>query len=248
MFTVPKKLLSTNNYKTMKGEGLGYKTYILYMSSFTDNLKGINLCPMASAGCAAACLVNSGFGGIYKAVADARRNKSEYFLNDRVNFMLQIDREVAALVKREAGKAIPTIRLNGTTDIAWEKFKIRDNKNIFELYPNVQFYDYTKNYKRFDKVLAANYHLTFSRSETNNSHAELLLSKGYNVAVVFDKTPATYLGFEVVNGDKNDLRFLDGKNVIVGLKYKKMTNKGADNKAVFANGFAIDTSKMLEAA
>lgn len=248
MFYVPTKLLTTNNAKTIKGEKLGYKTFILYMSSFTDNLKGINLCPMASAGCAAACLVNSGFGGIYKHIADARRNKSEYFLNDRVNFMLQIDKEIAALVKREAGNSIPTIRLNGTTDISWEKFKIREGKNIFELYPDVQFYDYTKNYKRFDKVLPTNYHLTFSRSETNNAYAELLLSRGYNIAIVFDKTPETYMGFKVVDGDKTDLRFLDGNNVIVGLRYKKVTKKGSNNKEIIENDFVIKTSRMVEMA
>lgn len=248
MFTVPKKLLTTNNYKTMKGEGLGYKTYILYMSSFTDNSKGINLCPMASSGCAASCLVGSGFGGMYTQVANGRRNKSEYFLADRVNFLKQIDKEVAAAVKRESGKSILTIRLNGTTDIAWEKFIIRDNKNIFELYPSVIFYDYTKNYKRFDKVLPSNYSLTFSRSETNNSYAEILLARGYNVAIVFDKVPSTYLGFDVIDGDKNDLRFLDDKNVIVGLKYKKMTGKGVDNSLGIKSGFVIETARMLEAA
>ena len=91
------------------------------------------------------------------------------------------------------------------------------------------------------KDLPSNYHLTFSRSENNNDKALELLNKGYNVAMVFDKLPDTYLGFKVVNGDLDDLRFKDDKNVIVGLKYKKMTGKGADNTLAFKSGFAIQT-------
>ena len=102
-------------------------------------------------------------------------------------------------------------------------------------------YDYTKNYLRFDKILPSNYHLTFSRSETNEIKALELLNAGYNVAMVFDALPESYKGFKVVNGDLDDLRFKDEKNVIVGLKYKKMTDKGADNSLAFTSGFAIQT-------
>ena len=139
------------------------------------------------------------------------------------------------------GKAIPTIRLNGTSDIRYEKFKVKDGKTIFELHPNVQFYDYTKNYLRFDNILPKNYHLTFSRSETNNDKAMELLSKGHNVAMVFDKVPKTFMGYKVINGDKDDLRFKDKKNIIVGLRYKKMTGKGANNSEGVNSGFVIQT-------
>ena len=91
------------------------------------------------------------------------------------------------------------------------------------------------------KQLPSNYHLTFSRSETNDVKALELLNAGFNVAMVFDKLPETYKGFKVVNGDLDDLRFKDDKNVIVGLKYKKMTGKGADNTLAFTSGFAIQT-------
>jgi hypothetical protein len=234
-----KPLLSTNNKKTMKGEKLGYKTYILYMSPFTDNSKGINVCSHASKGCAEACLVGSGFGGMYTNVMKGRRNKTEYFLSSRVEFLHQVKAEIAkALIKNE-GQAIVTVRLNGTSDIPYEKFKIFEGKNIFEVYPSVQFYDYTKNYLRFDKVLPSNYHLTFSRSELNHNKAMELLSRGFNVAMVFDNIPVSYKGYKVINGDKDDLRFLDDKNVIIGLKYKKMTGKGANNALAFNSGFAL---------
>jgi len=247
-------LLTTNNVKTMKGEKLGYKTYILYMSSYNDNSKGINLCSHASQGCATACLVGSGLGGLYTSVQNARRNKSEFFLSNRVEFLNQLVEEITKIVKKSVDDFIPTIRLNGTTDIRWEKFKVFENntKNIFEMFPNVQFYDYTKNHLRFDKELPSNYHLTFSRSETNNQKAMELLKRGFNVAMVFDKTPQEYKGFTVVNGDETDLRFLDEKNVIVGLKYKNLTGKGANNKEAFISGFAIklvaDKVKRLKVA
>jgi hypothetical protein len=242
MSTIKRKpLLSTNNVKTMKGEKLGYKTYILYMSSYTDNSKGINLCSHASSGCANACLVGSGMGGLYTNVQQGRRNKSEYFLSNRIEFLNQLFEEITKIVKKSENDFIPTFRLNGTTDIRWEKFRVFDNntKNIFEMFPSVQFYDYTKNHLRFNQTLPNNYHLTFSRSETNHLKAMELLYRGFNVAMVFDKTPSEYKGFKVVNGDETDLRFLDDSNVVVGLKYKNLTGKGANNNEAFESGFAI---------
>jgi hypothetical protein len=239
METKRKPLLSTNNVKTMKGTKLGYMTYIMYLSPFSFNTKGINVCSHASKGCAEACLVSSGFGGRYVTVIEGRKKRTEYFLSSRVEFMYQLKTEIEKAIKKHEGKAIVTFRLNGTSDLPFEKYKVFEGKNMFEIFENVQFYDYTKNYLRFDKELPKNYHLTFSRSETNHTKAIDLLNRGFNVAMVFDKTPTSYLGFEVVNGDETDLRFLDKKNVIVGLKYKKMTGKGANNNLAFESGFAI---------
>jgi|688.fasta_scaffold261792_1 hypothetical protein len=246
-----KPLLSTNNAKTIKGEKLGYITYITYMSPFNLNSKGINVCSHASKGCADSCLVGSGFGGMYTSVMQGRINKTEYFLSNRIEFMNQLHTEIGKAVKKNEGKAIVTIRLNGTSDLPFEKYRVFDNntKNIFEMFPDVQFYDYTKNYLRFDKVLPNNYHLTFSRSESNDTKAMELLKRGFNVAMVFDKLPTSYNGFEVINGDADDLRFLDKKNVIVGLKYKKMTGSGGSekNKLAFSSGFVIDTKNNIDA-
>lgn len=232
-------LLSTNNNKTKKGEKMGYLTYILYMSPFTFNSKAINVCSHASVGCSSSCLVGSGFGGMYSTVKQGRLNKTEWFLRDRKGFLEKLVEEIETAIKKNKDKAIVTFRLNGTADIRYEKFKIRDNKNIFELFPDVQFYDYTKNHLRFDQVLPKNYHLTFSRHETNHDKCIALLDRGFNVVMVFDKLPEYYEGYRVINGDLSDLRFLDDKGVIVGLKYKKMTGKGANNKLAFDSGFAI---------
>lgn len=235
------RLLTKNNFKTLKGEKFGYFTYILYMSPFTDNSQGVNLCPHASKGCAKACLFTSGFGGMYQKVADGRRNKTEWFLQDRTSFLQQLDKEITAIERRVTNVERVCIRLNGTSDIRYEKLKIRDGKNIFELHPDIQFYDYTKNPKRFEIELPANYHLTFSRSETNEATGLRLLDKGISVAMVFKTVPETYKGYRVINGDENDLRFLDPKGVVIGLKYKKSTGKGGElvNAEAYTGGFVI---------
>jgi len=262
-----KNLLSTNNAKTTKGEKLGYTTYIMYLSPFTQNSKGINLCSHASKGCAKACLFSSGAARFDK-VQQGKRDKTEYFLHERKAFLEQLDSEIGRAVrmhekidgqKQYKKNGIDVlryknfaIRLNGTSDIAFEKFKIRDGKNIFELYPNVTFYDYTKNHIRFEKKQPSNYNLTFSMSEDNKTKSLELLNKGYNVAMVFgvknvEQLPTTYKGFTVINGDESDLRFLDEKNVIVGLKYKLLTGKGTkgvNKKNVETNDFIINVDTL----
>ncbi len=194
---------------------------------------------MATKGCSEACLYTSGHGAMAN-VQKGRTNRTELFLKNRALFLRMLYSEIAQIsVKHEIEGGKFVIRLNGTSDISWEKFIIKDGKNIFQLFPNVQFYDYTKNYLRFKNELPKNYRLIFSRSETNEVIAMELLKKGINVAVVFDSIPKLYNGFKVVNGDESDLRHKDPKGVIVGLKYKKITTKGANNNAAFVNGFAI---------
>ena len=263
----PTTLLSTVNAKTVKGEKLGYTTYIMYLAPHTQNSKGINLCSHASKGCAKACLFGSG-AARFEEVQNGKRNKTEYYLADRNAFMLQLVSEIARAERLHGaiegdeqigrtGKVVRykkfAIRLNGTSDIPFEKILI-DGKSIFELFPNVQFYDYTKNPNRFAKEQSKNYHLTFSRSEDNDIIAEDLLSKGHNVAIVFgirniEDLPTTYKGYKVINGDETDLRFLDESNVVIGLKYKLMTGKGTKgvNKVnVDSNDFLIDVSTLNE--
>jgi len=124
--------------------------------------------------------------------------------------------------KRE--KLTPVIRLNGTSDIRWENIRTSKGQNIFELFPSVQFYDYTKDFKRFDVKLPTNYHLTFSWSESNGNAALKLLQRGVNVAAVFSEVPKRYLGYRVISGDDHDLRFLD-KFGVVGLTAKGLAKK-----------------------
>jgi len=241
----PKNLLTTNNTKTVKGEKYGWKTFILYMSPFNQNAKGVNICPQATAGCAEACLFGSGFGGMFNSVELARMNKTNYFLSNRKAFLMQLYTEISAIVKLyENKKEKVCIRLNGTSDLSWEKFKVMDGKSLMELFPDVIFYDYTKNYLRFNKTLPSNYFLTFSRSENNEDKVSELLARGFNAAVVFDELPETYNGYKVINGDESDLRFEDPKNVVVGLKYKKLTGRGANNQKVFDSGFGLRKAEL----
>ena len=267
IYTIPNNLLSTKNSKTIKGEKYGYTTYIMYLAPYKQNSKGVNLCAKATKGCAAACLFKSGAARFDK-VQQGKINKSEYFIHDFKGFMNQLYNEISKIVAKHEiiegdvklalnGKVLRhkkfAIRLNGTSDIPFENIKVKDNKNIFELFPDVQFYDYTKLDQRFDnKILPANYQLTFSRSEDNDNETLDILNRGFNVAVVFgvkdeNDLPDTYLGYPVINGDESDLRFLDDENVVVGLKYKLMTGKGTkglNKKMLEENPFIVDVAKL----
>lgn len=242
----PRNLLTVNNSKTIKGEKFGWKTYILYMAPHTQNSSGKNLCSHASAGCISACLYTSGHGGIQPSVPKGRMNKADYFIQGKTEFFTQLVKELTKISIKNEGNTEEKIcvRLNGTTDVTWEKMFVKDGKTIFDLFPSIQFYDYTKKAFRLRRELPSNYHLTFSKSEANTEESFKLLSEGKNVAFVFDKVPETYMGYKVINGDESDLRFEDEKNVIVGLKYKKSTKKGADNEQAFKSGFAIRTIEI----
>lgn len=248
-YRLPNNLLSFKNSKTIKGEKLGIKTAILYLAPYTQNSKGINLCSHASEGCAKSCLFGSG-AARFTQVQAGKSNKTEYFLSNRTMFMLQLKREIENIVRLHSDKWDIAIRLNGTSDIAFEKFKVSDGKNIFELFPNVQFYDYTKNNIRFEKVLPSNYHLTFSRSEDNHAKSLELLAKGHSVAIVFGvkdvkDLPTTFHGFKVINGDETDLRFKDEPNVVVGLKYKNLTGAGSKGKNDYSeNDFVVKVNQL----
>lgn len=215
------KLLTVGNTKTVKGEAMGYMTFIMHLAPFT--LSGYNTCPMASAGCAAACLNTAGRGR-FTAIQEARIRKTKWFFEDRQTFMAQLVKDIeAAERKADREGMIPVFRLNGTSDIRWETVPVTIDgvtyPNIFLAFPNRQFYDYTALSNR--KVKALNYHLTFSRKEDNDAYVKVAMDNGLNVAIVFEKElPATYLGRPVIDGTETDLRFLDEKGVIVGLLAK----------------------------
>ena len=214
-----KRLLNIdNNAKTIKGQKLKVKTAILYLAPANES--GFNMCPMASAGCKAACLFTAGRGK-FNNVRQGQINKTIYFMKDRANFLKQLIKEIknhAEKCKREG--YTPAVRLNGTSDVSWERFK------IFEMFPNVQFYDYTKIYKRALKWARGeypkNYHITYSLNEDNKKEAFDILKKGGNISAVFrnKKLPKKFKGFKVIDADKSDVRFKDPKNIIAGLYAK----------------------------
>jgi len=208
-------LLTVNNTKTLKSIELGYLTAILHLQPSKT------LCPFSSAGCFESCLNTAGMGK-FTNVQNARAKRSGFYHNDSLEFFKLLRYELAQFVAYAQYIGLkPSVRLNGTSDIVLEKK--RGFLNIMKEFKNVQFYDYTKIPGR-DK-LPKNYHLTFSRSEVNAAYCLAELQRGNNVAIVFDILPTTWNGFNVVCGDNDDLRFLDPKNVVIGLTAKGKAKK-----------------------
>ena len=223
------KLLSTANPKIQKGTKLGYLSFILHLAP--ADLSGKETCPKRTAGCTAACLNTAGRGGMFKKgentnmIQQARIRKTKMFFEARDAFMAQLVKDIKLGIKQAAKLGLkPVFRLNGTSDLSFEKYEVEGAKNIFALFPQVQFYDYTKVLGR--KVAdIPNYHLTFSAADGNNADVAKAIAQGMNVAMVFDALPEVYMGREVFNADETDLRFLDPKGVIAGLKAKGRAKK-----------------------
>jgi hypothetical protein len=217
---------SIDNPKAAKALAYGYLNAINYMAP--HKLAGIgNLCPNASPVCIDLCLgVTSGNAALYPAVLRSRIRKAQWFMRDRVAFMKFAAKKIrAAIAKaRKLGLKL-VVRLNGSTDIAWESLHVQGELSLVHQFPKIQFVDYTKSVKRAlahaRGQLPSNYHLTFSRSETNESDCDAVLAAGGNVAVVSSlPMPSTWHGFPVIDGDQHDLRHTDPRNVVVWLSPK----------------------------
>lgn len=190
-------------------------TAIMHLAPHTQS--GFNVCAYASKGCSKACLYFQGRGRMDN-VQNARLRKTKAFFKNRVDFMQWLSKDIEAVVRKaERENMTPCIRLNGTSDIPWERVPFEGHANIMEAYPDVQFYDYTK---RPDRQQLGNYHLTFSLAEDNDERAKKMLKKGINVAVVFKEVPKSFWGYPVYDGDDTDLRFTDPEGHIIGLKAK----------------------------
>ncbi len=233
-----------NDPKTIKGEKRGVKTAILYLAP-VRLAGGQNVCPFATAGCAAACLNTAGRGA-FTATQEARIRRTRLYLNNRGAFMAQLVNEIRKFVVSCERKGFqPAVRLNGTSDIVWERVKIPGlDVDVIRHFPEVQFYDYTKwspGQRLAKGPLPRNYTLTYSLNEDPNAlgRAADALRLGWNVAAVYDRLPARVrrLDFrpitaegddhptiEVVDGDADDLRFLD-QGQLIGLKAKGKAKK-----------------------
>jgi hypothetical protein len=214
-------LLSQGSTKIEKSNKLSDEWFsrIIYLApdDLADGKR--TLCPFAKkAGCSEACLNTAGHGK-FSNVQQARIRKSLLFLNDQQEFMRQLVEDVNKFLKEcdRLGKK-PALRLNGTSDIQWEHIKVEGHENIFAMFPQIQFYDYTKIPTRKVEHIP-NYHLTWSYSEADSKYAALIKNVSNNIAVVF--------------GDKHDMRFLDETQVVVGLVEKGEAKKDT-------SGFVID--------
>ena len=223
--------------KTSKGVELGFLTGILYLAPHTLSGAG-NTCPMAKvAQCDKACLYSAGRGAM-SPVQNARIAKTKRFFNEQPEFMADIVYSIKALIRKAKRENLtPLVRLNGTSDIRWENVPVDGHANIFEAFPNVQFYDYTKIPNR--QNIPRNYDLTFSysgvkgwRKHVEKAKANKSLSR---IAVVFShrgRAPKSFNGWPVVDGDNTDVRHLDGTRKIVGLYAKGQAKKDASGFVV----------------
>lgn len=223
-----KALLSIgSDAKTVKGETFGFLTGILYLAPYLSTKW--NTCSMAGiAECWNGCLFTAGRGAM-NSVAQARVNKTVWFFEERNTFMQQLAKNVRQLVAKatKQGKT-PLIRLNGTSDIRWETVGFVDVDgteyvNIFAAFPDLAFYDYTKDVNR--KVIPANYDLTFSDSGVQGFQpfVEKAVALGMRIATVFRDVasiPKMHRGMPVIGGDNSDIRHLEDKGVVVALYAK----------------------------
>lgn len=232
------KLLSvSSDAKTIKGEKQGYLTVLLYLAPASTS--GINVCAMATQGCKNGCLSKAGRAAIFPMIEQARIRKTKELFANRAAFVAQLHKDIAALVRKaERDNMIPCVRLNGTSDLPWLALELA------QAFPHVQFYDYTKLPQAWTRT-TANYHLTFSHSESNAIECMRALENGLNVAMVFDTRkgyalPKTWCGFEVIDGDLSDLRFLDTPGTVVGLRAK-----GTIAKHDCSSGFVVSSANTL---
>lgn len=215
-------ILGESSSKTIKGESIGFLTGIVYLTPDDD------LCPLARlAGCLGPCLKSAGRGA-FNSVQKARKSKTEFFKNHRDAFMLSMCADVWSL-ERKARKLgmIPLVRPNGTSDIPFENIPVVMGQTIFQLFPNIQFYDYTKHPSRnLEGKTSGNYDLTYSFSALTPKPISIKgLTNRHNrrTAVVFQKRediPETFRGWPVVDGDDTDVRHIEPANVVVALYAK----------------------------
>jgi hypothetical protein len=245
--------------KTKKGVKYDYNTFILYLAA--ADMSGFNICPMATEGCKKACLVGSGRARMVttkqkiNSVTWARLKKTWLYYFHREYFNAWLFAEIASAEKLARAKDRGfAVRLNGTSDISLKLFSLY-GVNVLDAFPTVQFYDYTKVIKQV-KLAAKydNYDVTFSFANTsehdNFDNTLNTLALGGKVSVVFDLStfpgkafPATFLGYEIANGDETDLTFLQSEKVL-GLNFKKTGANIDDNKFVLS----YDDLNKMEAA
>ncbi len=219
-----------SNPKVFKNMKAGVMTSPLHLAP--ASVSGWNVCPQASQGCIAACLHTAGNPAYMAQKFASRNDKTAAYMTARAAFMAVLVFEIAALERKAAAADMACgVRLNATSDIAWERVAVEIDgqkfANVMQAFPKITFYDYTKVTKRAlafaaqDSRWPANYHLTFSKSESNDSDVAKVLKAGGNVAAVFEKAlPANWQGVPVINGDESDFRPYDGIGVVVGLKAK----------------------------
>jgi hypothetical protein len=233
-------LITLNQAKMLKSTGKGYLSGCLNLAP-AYNYRGHNTCPYAGQ-CKASCLQYCGRNGMSMARL-ARERKTMLFYDDLDTFRYMLFADLAALrAKAKREDVVPTFRFNCLSDISIEDYL----PDMFSAFPEIQFIDYTKVYSRMFKELPDNYHLTYSINEKTPAGIinKIYSNTRFNCAAVFEKPVPSRYKFDgklypVISGDESDLRHLDPRQAIVGLKYKNpMHNKKLKGKAL-KPGFII---------
>ena len=235
------KLLSENNQKFQKSNGQS-KYMITGLMLAPAKRSGRNVCKHSTGPCILYCVADSG-GGRYKTAQEARIRKTNLFFDDRETFMAMLMDDLRKFsVKCRKEGYVPAVRLNTFSDIPWERVPVTVDGQattvIEALAEDIVFYDYTK-YPCTARASSRKYHLTYSASGENTDMCQIALAEGYNVAVVFDTKPkqplpTMFWGMRVIDGDADDLRFLDPDGVIVGLRAKSTLRSHMDTSFVFS--------------
>ncbi len=240
--------LSAKMVKNMKYSGT--LTYSLYLAPASTS--GYNVCSHSTPECRVGCLATSGRAAIeiflhLSTIANARINKTRLFFEHQDFFMQWL----IADIKTNQAKALKlgykfSVRLNTTSDIDWVNIRF-NGQNVFEIFPDVSFYDYTKNFNKFVNK-PKNYHLTLSYTGRNWDKCIEVLNKGFNVAMVFNvkketELPVKFEGFDVTNGDLTDNRIDDANGVIIGLKWKRIADRQAE-KQILNSCFVVQPTDV----
>jgi hypothetical protein len=250
-YVIKRLLASGKSNAKLRRNGKRYLT--IGLSLAPAKLSGIgNLCPHASDGCRTLCLNLSGRALMQtkdKGIERARIARARLYFQDRSLFLAMLRHELTLACKLARRKRLRVIaRLNVLSDIDWA----RVHPEIIRDYPSITFYGYTKIPSAMERFVngeyPSNYYLTFSRSETNQQAALGFLDRGCNATVVFNvkysstskrPLPDTWNGYPVIDGDLTDLRFLDPRGVVVGLRAKGLARR-AENQV---NGFVVKVSQ-----
>ena len=225
--------------KLIRNLKVGHYTYSLNLSP--ANTSGYNTCSHSTPECRLGCLATSGrsaiefFSGKH-IIKNCRINKTKLFYENQNFFMQWLIADLKLLqIKAKKDDFFISARLNTISDIDWSNI-FYNNLNIFEIFPEIQFYDYTKNFNKFE-YKPSNYHLTYSFTGRNSEHCKELLSQGHTIAVIFNvkheaDLPKYFMNHPVINGDETDFRPNDPKGCVVGLKWKRIANRKAEKKVL----------------
>ena len=193
-----------------------------------------------SGGCMELCLKSSGFAKIFKSVNIARQKKTEFLLNDRIGFINQLDKELFNFNKKcIKNNKTWFVRLNTISDYPFYK------TGLMQKYSNLIFIDYTKIAKRLFEKLPENYFLMFSFSGRlqYSNQVRMALKTDFPISVVFKcNFPKTFLGRQVIDGDKSDLNNALSFNKILGLKFKEINKE--DYNEFKNNGFIVHEDQL----